>query len=61
MLDAADGNLDPYGTTHAYAKSARMGGAEIYLQTRVTAIRAPQRPSLGCRHGPGHDQSPNTW
>jgi len=39
MLDAADGNLDPYGTTHAYAKSARLGGAEIYLQTRVTALQ----------------------
>ena len=39
MLDAADGNLDPYGTTHAYAKSARIGGAEIYLQTRVTDLR----------------------
>ena len=38
MLDAADGNLDPYGTTHAYAKSAKLGGAEIYLQTRVTAL-----------------------
>ncbi len=38
MLDAADGNLDPYGTTHAYAKSARIAGAEIYLQTRVTAL-----------------------
>ncbi len=38
MLDAADGNLDPSGTTHAYAKSARIGGAEIYLQTRVTAL-----------------------
>ena len=38
MLDKADGNLDPYGTTHAYAKSARIGGAEIYLQTRVAAI-----------------------
>jgi glycine/D-amino acid oxidase-like deaminating enzyme len=38
MLDKADGNLDPYGTTHAYAKSARIGGAQIYLQTRVTAI-----------------------
>jgi dimethylglycine dehydrogenase len=38
MLDAADGNLDPYGTTHAYAKSARIGGAEIYLQTRVEAL-----------------------
>ena len=30
MLDKADGNLDPYGTTHAYAKSAKIGGAEIY-------------------------------
>ena len=38
MVDRADGNLDPSGTTHAYAKSARIGGAEIYLQTRVTAI-----------------------
>lgn len=38
MLDAADGNLDPYGTTHAYATSARIAGAEIYLQTRVTAL-----------------------
>lgn len=38
MLDAADGNLDPYGTTHAYAKAARIGGAEIYLQTRVDEL-----------------------
>ncbi|MGA7823003.1 MAG: FAD-dependent oxidoreductase [Steroidobacteraceae bacterium] len=38
MLDAADGNLDPYGTTHAYAKCSRIAGAEIYLQTRVTAL-----------------------
>ncbi len=38
MLDAADGNLDPYGTTHAYAKAARIGGAEIYLQSRVTGL-----------------------
>jgi dimethylglycine dehydrogenase len=38
MIDRADGNLDPSGTTHAYAKSATIGGAEIYLKTRVTAI-----------------------
>ena len=38
LLDAADGNLDPSGTTHAYAKAARIGGAEIYLKTRVTAL-----------------------
>ncbi len=39
MLDAADGNLDPAGTTHAYAKSARIAGAEIYLQTRVAELK----------------------
>ncbi|MBV9913864.1 MAG: GcvT family protein [Sinobacteraceae bacterium] len=38
MIDRADGNLDPSGTTHAYAKSARINGAEIYLQTRVTEL-----------------------
>jgi dimethylglycine dehydrogenase len=38
MLDAADGNLDPYGTTHAYAIAARHGGAEIYLKNRVTGL-----------------------
>ena len=40
LYDAADGNLDPEGTTEAYAKSARIGGAEIYLNTRVTALNA---------------------
>ncbi|HKY95241.1 MAG TPA: FAD-dependent oxidoreductase, partial [Kiloniellales bacterium] len=39
MLDAADGNLDPAGTTHAYAKSARINGAEIYLKTRVVDLK----------------------
>jgi dimethylglycine dehydrogenase len=39
MYDAADGNLDPAGTTHAYAKSARIAGAEIQLQTRVTDLQ----------------------
>ncbi len=40
MLDAADGNLDPSGTTHAYAKSARIGGAEIFQNTRVMELHA---------------------
>ncbi|HLY57431.1 MAG TPA: FAD-dependent oxidoreductase [Stellaceae bacterium] len=39
MLDVADGNLDPAGTTHAYAKAARIGGAEIYLKTMVTELQ----------------------
>ena len=37
MLDAADGNLDPSGTTHAYAKSARLNGAEIFLNNRSSS------------------------
>ncbi len=40
MLDAADGNLDPEGTTHAYAKAARIGGAEIHQGCRVTELKA---------------------
>lgn len=35
MYDPFEGDLDPYGTTHAYAKSARMKGAEIVLRNRV--------------------------
>jgi dimethylglycine dehydrogenase len=35
LYDPLDGHLDPSGTTHAYAKAARMGGAEIRLHTRV--------------------------
>ncbi len=37
LYDPLDGHLDPYGTTHAYAKAARMGGAEIVLHNRVLA------------------------
>jgi dimethylglycine dehydrogenase len=42
MLDAADGSLDPSGTTHAYAKSARLNGAEIFLNNRVVELK-PRR------------------
>ncbi|MDA8584766.1 FAD-dependent oxidoreductase [Rhodobacteraceae bacterium] len=35
LYDPLDGHLDPSGTTYAYAKAARMGGAEIVTQTRV--------------------------
>lgn len=37
LYDPLDGHLDPSGTTHAYAKAARMGGAEIVLHNRVLA------------------------
>jgi len=39
MIDKADGNLDPEGTTHAYAKSARIAGAEIYQDTKVEELK----------------------
>lgn len=34
-----EGHLDPYGATHAYAKAARLKGAEIYRHTRVMEVR----------------------
>jgi dimethylglycine dehydrogenase len=36
--DPMEGHLDPSGATHAFAKAARLNGAEIYRQTRVTRI-----------------------
>ena len=38
LYDPLDGHLDPYGTTHAYAKAAKMKGAEIVLRTKVEAL-----------------------
>ena len=40
LYDPLDGHLDPAGTTHAYAKAARMGGAEIVTHTRVLETNA---------------------
>jgi len=37
LYDPLDGHLDPSGTTHAYARAAKMGGAEIVLHTKVIA------------------------
>ncbi|MFT7523121.1 MAG: dimethylglycine dehydrogenase, partial [Candidatus Paceibacteria bacterium] len=42
LYDPLDGHLDPSGTTHAYAKAARMAGAEIVLHNPV--IETNQRP-----------------
>ena len=38
MWDPVEGHLDPSGTTHAYAKSARKLGAEIVLRNRVVEL-----------------------
>ena len=35
LYDPLDGHLDPSGTTYAYAKAARMGGASIETHTLV--------------------------
>ena len=35
LYDPLDGHLDPYGTTHAYARAAKKQGAEIILRNRV--------------------------
>jgi dimethylglycine dehydrogenase len=40
IYDPREGHLDPYGATHAYAKAARLKGAEIYRHARVTQIVA---------------------
>ncbi len=37
--DPIEGHVDPYGVTHAYAKSAQIGGAEIVRQNRVLDTR----------------------
>ena len=39
LYDPLDGHLDPSGTTQAYAKGARMQGAEIVLRNPVHALR----------------------
>jgi dimethylglycine dehydrogenase len=38
LYDPNEGHLDPSGTTHAYAKAARLGGATIELKTQVEAL-----------------------
>ena len=38
LFDPMEGHVDPYGVTHAYAKAARIQGAEVYLNTKVEAL-----------------------
>jgi dimethylglycine dehydrogenase len=39
IYDPIEGHVDPYGVTHAYAKSAQLGGAEIVRHTRVVDLK----------------------
>jgi dimethylglycine dehydrogenase len=38
LYDPNEGHLDPYGTTHAYAKAARNKGAEVITNCRVLEL-----------------------
>ena len=38
LLDPNEGHLDPSGTTYAYAKAAKLGGATIEVQTKVEGL-----------------------
>src|SRR6201987_5800884 len=40
MYDPIEGHVDPYGVTHAYAKSAQIGGAEVVRHTRVVDLKS---------------------
>jgi len=42
LYDPLDGHLDPSGTTHAYARAARLQGAEIVLRNPVKELN--QKP-----------------
>jgi dimethylglycine dehydrogenase len=39
LYDPMEGHVDPYGVTHAYAKAAQLGGAEIVRRNRVTDLK----------------------
>ncbi len=40
LLDPIEGHVDPYGVTHAYAKAAQIGGAQVVRHTRVLDLKA---------------------
>ncbi len=39
IYDPIEGHVDPYGVTHAYAKSAQVGGATVVRHTRVVDLK----------------------
>ena len=45
MFDPNDGHVDPSSVTNAYAKAARLGGAEIFLRNPVVELK--QKPNGG--------------
>jgi len=45
VFDPVEGHLDPSGATHAFAKAARLAGAEIYRNSRVIELKPTGRGS----------------
>jgi dimethylglycine dehydrogenase len=45
IYDPMEGHLDPSGATQAFARAARLGGAEIYRHTKVLQLRGTGRGS----------------
>lgn len=43
IYDSHEGHVDPSGATHAYARAARLAGAEIYRHTRVMDLKPTGR------------------
>lgn len=43
IYDPREGHLDPHGATHAFAKAARLQGAEIYRHNRVLELNPTGR------------------
>src|ERR1700683_2124551 len=39
IYDPIEGHVDPYGVTHAYARSAQLAGAQVNRQTRVVDMK----------------------
>src|ERR1700686_775630 len=39
MFDPIEGHVDPYGVTHAYAKSAQLAGAQVVRHSRVVDLK----------------------
>jgi dimethylglycine dehydrogenase len=56
LYDPMEGHVDPYGVTHAYAKAAQLGGAEIVRHNRVTDLepRADGSWEVITEHGNVH-------
>ncbi len=55
LYDPLDGHLDPSGTTHAYAKAARMGGGRNCAAQPGAGNNPPSRWQLARGDRKGHD------